>query len=128
MRFSIFAIVSAIFIPVIAVAAEPNTVDVVMALFQFPRFDPPSVDINVGDTVRWTNKGLFPPTVDEGASCLSLVGRQAFKSGFVLPGGIFEHKFDKAGEFSYVSMPHCFIGTMKGTVSVKENPTSTNGA
>ncbi|KAF9137859.1 hypothetical protein BG015_002589 [Linnemannia schmuckeri] len=139
MRFSTLAIVSAFFIPALAVAAKPKTVDVVMAdlpvglpgfgLPKFlPRFEPPTVDINVGDTVRWTNKGTVPHTVDEGANCLATASGQSFTSGPVMPNGIFTHTFDTAGEFPYFCLPHCAGGSMKGIVSVKANPTSTNDA
>ncbi|KAF9288582.1 hypothetical protein BGZ88_008108 [Linnemannia elongata] len=139
MRFSTLAIVSAIFTPALSVAAKPKTVDVVMAdlpvdfpgfgLPKFlPRFEPPTVDINVGDTVRWTNKGTVPHTVDEGANCIALGSGQSFSSGPVLPRGAFEYTFNTAGEFPYFCLPHCAGGSMKGTVSVKANPTSANDA
>ncbi|KAG0048804.1 hypothetical protein BGZ83_006291 [Gryganskiella cystojenkinii] len=133
MRFSTLSIVCAIFIPALAVAAEPKTVDIIMTeipgvydddFFPVrlgPRFEPPSVVINVGDTVRWTNRGVFPHTVDEGKDCVDiadriLAGNQSFTSrstfpltaGGVTPAvGVFEHKFEQAGEFTYFCLPHC---------------------
>ncbi|KAK3813870.1 MAG: Cupredoxin [Linnemannia gamsii] len=140
MLFSTLAIVSAIFIPALSVAAEPKTHYILMkdAPFGLPRFEPSSLDINVGDTVIWTNKGIFPHTVDEGKNCLDLLDPQVstntlrvtstprVSSGPVPPfGGTFMHKFEKAGEFPYFCLPHCLpSGTMTGTVIVKENPTS----
>ncbi|OAQ29426.1 Cupredoxin [Linnemannia elongata AG-77] len=137
MRFSTLAIVSTIFIPALSVAAK--TVDVVMADLPvgfpgvgvpkfLPRFEPPTVDINVGDTVRWTNKGTVPHTVDEGADCTAVANGQLFSSGPVPRGGTFEYTFNTAGEFPYFCLPHCAVGSMKGTVSVKANPTSANDA
>ncbi|KAG0280546.1 hypothetical protein BGZ97_009376, partial [Linnemannia gamsii] len=112
MHFPTLAIVGAIFIPAFAIAAGPKTVDVTM--FDFPstltyppkfapRFDPDKVVINIGDTVRWTNKGNVPHTVDAGPDCSALAEDQEFSSKklnavtrHVMPGGTFEHTFDKA--------------------------------
>ena len=61
------------------------------------RFDPPSVPINVGDTVQWT--------LDEGTHTVSIT-----------PGGVFSRTFDQAGIYPYFCTIHPSI--MKGTITV----------
>ncbi|KAF9930055.1 hypothetical protein FBU30_000892 [Linnemannia zychae] len=117
---SILATISAILISAIVVTTEAATIDIEMADIPFlPRFTRPKVTIKVGDTVRWTNKGIFPHTVDEGSTCLDLIGKQLFKSGPILPGGTFTHTFDTRGDFDYFCLPHCLVGTMRGKVIVE---------
>ncbi|KAG0342224.1 hypothetical protein BG000_006143 [Podila horticola] len=122
MRFSAPAIACTIFLPVLAVATEPKIVEVTIVDGGFDpskaSFQPPEVAINVGDTVRWTNKGSLPHTVNEGSTCWDLFKPQSFTSGLIYVNSTFTHTFDKAGEFQYYCMPHCYNGYMKGKVIV----------
>ncbi|KAG0337900.1 hypothetical protein BG004_007449 [Podila humilis] len=145
MRFLALSTVCTIVISALAVASEAKIVEVIMIevpTLSFkvgPRFEPPNVEINVGDTVRWTNKGGITHTVDEGKDCKDIAARalantQVFSSkskfpgGAVPPGGVYEHKFETAGEFTYFCLPHCAgsklpqfgpVGPMRGEVTVK---------
>jgi plastocyanin len=71
------------------------------------QFSPASVEVQVGDTVTWTNSDDRDHTV---------VG-EGFRSGNLRPGASFSHQFGKAGRFSYGSS---IYPRMKGTVTVKE--------
>ncbi len=69
-------------------------------------FVAPSVTVNVGDTVTWTNQG---PT---GHSATG----DGFDTGIMDAGQSGSHTFDSAGTFSYICTPH---PNMKGTVIVQ---------
>ena len=73
------------------------------------KFNPPSLDIKPGDTVRWTNDDDRDHTVSASDG--------SFKSGNLRSGDTFEHTFQKAGKFSYACSYH---PRMKGTVNVKD--------
>lgn len=74
-------------------------------------YDPPSLEVGVGDTVVWTNTGSVDHTVtaDDGS----------FDSGMIAPGGTWEYTFEEIGDFSYKCEPHPF---MVASISVVENP------
>jgi len=71
------------------------------------QFSPASVDVQVGDTVTWTNNDDRDHTV---------VG-SGFKSGNLRPGASYSFQFTKAGRFSYGSS---IYPRMKGTINVKD--------
>jgi plastocyanin len=73
------------------------------------KFNPSSLEITVGDTVRWTNDDERDHTVNASDG--------SFKSGNLRSGEAFEHTFKKAGKFSYACSYH---PRMKGTVNVKD--------
>lgn len=73
------------------------------------KFNPSSLDINVGDVVRWTNNDERDHTV--------VAADGSFKSGNLRRGDSFEHTFDKAGKFAYSCSYH---PRMKGTVNVSQ--------
>ena len=73
------------------------------------KFHPASIEIKVGDTVRWTNDDERDHTV--------AAADGSFKSGNLRGGDTFEHTFKKAGKFNYTCSYH---PRMKGTVNVKE--------
>lgn len=90
-------------------------------------FDPSTVNINVGDTVRWTWAGSGH-SVTSGDPCTA-------DGDFCSPddtncalgtlnniGFVYEHTFVDAGTFSYFCFAHCAFG-MTGTVNV--GPAST---
>lgn len=86
-----------------ALAAE--TVDVTMKNFAFA---PTPVNVNVGDTVRWTN--------DDGVA--HNVSGLATPSGNFVTGS-FQLTFNSAGTFNYFCSLH---GSMVGVVNVTEAP------
>lgn len=80
-----------------------KTVDVKI---QNSAFDPGSITISSGDTVKWTNMGPDTHTV---------VGPD-FSSGNISSGKSYGHKFTKTGTYNY----HCSIDpSMTGVVIVK---------
>jgi Plastocyanin len=84
-------------------AGKGKTVDVKI---QNSAFNPESITISSGDTVKWTN-------MDSGTH--TVVGPD-FSSGNISSGKSYEYKFTKAGTYNY----HCSIDpSMKGVVTVK---------
>src|SRR5262249_13928971 len=92
-------------------------------------FQPSVVNINVGDTVRWT----FATTghnVVSGSSCIadnrfcSPNDTGCAGTGSSGAGAVYTHTFNTAGNFPYFCSPHCFSG-MTGTVIVGAAPTPT---
>lgn len=68
-----------------------------------------NLTIAVGDTVRWTNQDLDVHTVTSGDPDVADPAPGAeFDSLRMLPGAVFEHRFDAAGSFEY----HCGIHFM----------------
>lgn len=84
-------------------------------------FDPADIEIEVGDTVRWTWGSLGHNVVSDGAAA------GAFSSGAPAgPGTVFEVTFDQdfvdtnpvpGGVYDYVCVPHLPFG-MTGSVTV----------
>jgi plastocyanin len=89
-------------------------------------FQPRSVRVQVGDTVRWTNSSslLHTVTADQrkAARRENVVlprGAAPFDSGMMRPGDTFVHVFMVPGEYRYVCQPHELAG-MLGTIVVGE--------
>ena len=92
-----------------AAAAPAAAVKVTISNF---KFDPQQVTVPVGGTVEWVDEsGRHTATADDGS----------FDSGTLVAGGHFQHKFDKAGTYSYYCVFHGSKGghDMAGTVVVK---------
>lgn len=81
---------------------SPETVSVSIVDFSF---SPATVEIDVGDTVRWTNDGAVAHTT-----------RGEWDSGALGPGASFSQTFTAAGTFAYVCGIH---SSMSGTVVVE---------
>ena len=85
-------------------------------------FSPPDITINMGDTVRWTQKdsGVIH-TVTSGSNGTS---DGKFGSGNLIPGGTstFVFKFNNAGIFPYFCTPHSTF--MNGSVTVNAGATA----
>ncbi len=94
--------------------AETNDADVVTVRVTSDRFDPPTVRIKVGQTVRWTWAGGTHNVVS-GENCTP---DDNFRSGAPMAGGTFEKKFETPGTFPYYCEPHCSMG-MTGEVVVE---------
>ena len=71
-------------------------------------FSPKTVTINVGESVKWDNKGK----AEEGHTATG----DNFDSGVLKEGESYTHKFSKAGTFDYICTLH---SNMKGTVVVR---------
>lgn len=79
-------------------------------------YDPLTLEIVAGTTVRWTNMDTVAHTVTSGVSdgsAGSADGR--FDSGFLNPGDTFTFTFADAGEYDYFCTPHPW---MRGKVIV----------
>jgi plastocyanin len=74
-------------------------------------FNPKTITVPVGTTVRWTNTGNAPHTVTSTSS------PKAFDSGTLNSGDTFQHTFTTAGQFPYRCSIH---PSMTGTVIVEQ--------
>ena len=73
------------------------------------KFNPATVEVAAGESVRWTNDDQRDHTVSAADG--------SFKSGNLRSGDTFVHTFKKAGKFTYACAYH---PRMKGTVNVGE--------
>jgi plastocyanin len=73
------------------------------------KFNPATLEIGVGESVRWTNDDQRDHTVSAADG--------SFKSGNLRSGDTFEHTFKKAGTYKYTCSYH---PRMKGTVDVSD--------
>ncbi len=71
------------------------------------RFEPSTLTIAVGDTVRWFNDDALPHTVSATDG--------SWDSGNLAPGQAFERRFDTAGSYPYLCRYH---PGMAGTIEV----------
>jgi len=78
-------------------------------------FDPGVVNINIGDTVIWENKGAVPHTTTSGNNCTS---DGKWDSGLLQPVQEFQRVFDEAGTFPFFCSLHCAEHGMVGTIIV----------
>jgi plastocyanin len=122
------ALIGVLALGVVATPARAATVDVSVAN---NAFSPATVQINPGDTVRWTFAGPdtnHTTTSDSGQaeSWESDPGTPTFTVNHV-PGDTFSHTFNANGQFGYYCRVHTF---MRGTVRVgttSEPPPSGGG-
>ena len=91
----------------------------------FHSFDPKTVTINRGETVRWENKSLIWHTVTADPALAKKPedvalpqGGEAFDSGKVEVGGGYQHTFTVPGTYRYFCKPHELKG-MVGEIIVK---------
>ena len=85
-------------------------------------FDPPSITIKVGQTVKWivSSDSELPHWIsNDPASDLKhegVSGPEVFDSGLLKPGDSFSHTFNKAGVYKYVCPLHA---GMTGEIDAK---------
>src|ERR1051325_2834472 len=85
-------------------------------------FDPDTVNISVGDTVRWTWAGSGhsvtsgPPCAVDSQYC-SPNDTNCTAGTLSNAGTVYMHTFSRAGSYSYFCIAHCFFG-MTGVVNV----------
>jgi len=97
----------------IAVADWAGAAEVTANIAEFS-FNPSSLTIQVGDTVRWQNTGGAPHTTTSDAG--------VWDSGTLSPGGSFSRQFMAPGTFAYSCRIH---PQMRGTITVSApSPTS----
>jgi len=71
------------------------------------RFDPPTLNVPPGTTVKWANGGTHPHTItDRGGK---------FDSGDIAPGGTYSVTFQTPGTYRYYCKHH---KGMEGTIVV----------
>ena len=104
--------------------AEGKTVEVSMKNNPKGVFVPASVNVSVGDTVKWTNPGIITHTVTcdpaQAATQANVVlpaGVTPFDSGNMEEDATFSHTFTAKGTYKYVCKMHEAMG-MIGTVVV----------
>lgn len=74
------------------------------------RFEPSTLTIAVGDTVRWFNDDALPHTVS--------ATDRSWDSGNLAPGQAFEHRFEAAGSYPYLCRYHPgMVGSIEVTGS-----------
>src|ERR1051326_610970 len=89
------------------------------AVLEDKAYQPNPIEINVGETIIWTNNDLTIHTVTEGNPSTN-VPTNGFDSGLLSPDETFKHVFDKAGTIQY----HCILHpTMIGSVIISQNKT-----
>jgi plastocyanin len=71
------------------------------------RFDPATLSVTAGETVRWFNDDALPHTVTAADG--------SWDSGNLPPGASFERHFDAAGTYQYLCRYH---QGMIGTIAV----------
>lgn len=102
----LLAVFFVIFLTAMATSAQDNNSDkAVDTAIQNFAFNPDSVKISAGDTVRWTNMDSVDHTV---------VG-SIFKSGIIHKGQNYEFRFTEPGAYNYKCSIH---PSMKGTITV----------
>jgi plastocyanin len=78
-----------------------------------PMYQPPSVQITVGQTIEWQNNGQVghsvtddPAKANHPGDALLPPGVKPFYSGNVMPGGRFRHTFTQSGRYRYFCVTH----------------------
>src|SRR6185369_490244 len=98
---------------VIASSARSATQDVSIVSFSF---QPPTVSINTGDSVRWTEM--------DGAGHSSTSDDSLWDSGSLPFQGQFSFQFNSVGEYPYHCTPHPFMtASVSVTASANQQPT-----
>ncbi len=80
-------------------------------------FTPDTVEIRVGQTVRWRNTSdvlhtvtADPSRAQDPSNVAVPDGASTFDSGNLRPGETFEHTFSTPGEYRYFCVPHELAG------------------
>ena len=79
-------------------------------------YSPNPMNVKVGDTITWINNDFMQHTVTSGNGTTDENSGKEFGSPLISPGGTFDHKFDKAGEYDYYCQIH---PNMVGKISVQ---------
>ncbi|NJM88873.1 MAG: plastocyanin [Hydrococcus sp. RU_2_2] len=116
---TILLVIASFVLSVAPAAAETYTVKM-GADSGMLQFDPPTVTIKAGDTVKWVNNKLAPHNVMfDGSKMDSAVATKISHKNLVFsPGESFETTFSEPGEYSYYCEPHRGAG-MVGKIIVQ---------
>jgi plastocyanin len=84
------------------------------------KFEPDTLTIKAGDSVKWVNNKLAPHNVvfDSSKMDEAVATKMSHKSLLFSPGESFESTFNEPGEYSYYCEPHRGAG-MVGKIVVK---------
>src|ERR1043166_652522 len=107
-----------------AVSGAPSATSTIVDVTVGPdfAFHPDTVNISVGDTVRWTWAGSGhsvtsgPPCAADSQYC-SPNDTNCFPGTLSNLGTVYTHTFSRSGTYSYFCLAHCFLG-MTGVVNV----------
>src|SRR5438067_10504395 len=107
-----------------AVSGAPSAISTIVDVTVGPdfAFHPSTVNVSVGDTVRWTWAG-DGHSVTSGQPCqadsqyCSPNDMNCTAGTLSNAGTVYMHTFSRAGTYSYFCIAHCFLG-MTGTVNV----------
>lgn len=104
---AIFAASATVFIAGCPRQAPPPHEGVTDVAMRSIAFDPPTVTITQGESVRWTNlePALIPHTSTSGNPGEAVAG-SLWDSGLMNPGQSFTHQFNEVGEFVYYCATH----------------------
>ncbi len=83
-------------------------------------YTPEVLSIQVGDTVRWTNRDFIIHTATSQTGNGTLVPSGVFDSGDLDFDGVYQFTFTQAGTFYYYCLPHG--SSMQATVTVTAPP------
>jgi parallel beta-helix repeat protein len=82
------------------------------------RFEPRHVRVKAGEEVVWINEDNVVHTVTSGTG--TSPSHEPLSSPFFTRGQVFRHRFENAGRYEYLCLPHLDQAAMRGaTVSVK---------
>lgn len=101
----------------VSIPAVAVTVDVDIHHFAF---DPPTVQISVGDAVRWTNMDFIIHTATGQTGPGTLIPSGAFDSGDLKFGQSFQFTFNTPGVYHYYCVPHG--SSMQGVITISAPP------
>ena len=94
--------------PMMGIGAAPTAPAGTSVRMAGTRFEPATLTIRVGETVRWFNDDALPHTVSATDG--------SWDSGNLVPGATFERRFDAAGTYAYLCRYH---PGMVGTIEVQ---------
>jgi len=109
-------------------SATSQTVDVAVGPNNTLTFSPNTVNISVGDTVRWTWDGSGHSVTSGNCNSCTAYGQYCSPNDMNCSlgtlsniGTVYSHTFTAAGTYSYFCAAHCSLG-MTGTVNVTSAP------
>ena len=105
--------ISILVVALLTAAGLSLAVQVPVSIVDFA-FSPDSVQLNPGDSVRWTNNGTYTHTSTSGVNG---VWDSLWDSGDLVHGASFVHGFATDGTFPYFCRHH-YLSGMKGVVVV----------
>ena len=97
-------------VPAAVVPAEE--VDGPVVRIRGMRFEPHELEVAVGDTVTWINEDAVTHTVTSGQGTVPTSA--PLSSSFLPRGGTYQFRFEQAGDYEYLCLPHLDQAPMRG--------------